>query len=340
MLNLSALGTLVEASVSRRRFILGATAAGASLVVGYSFAAEGAGQSPNPFAGYVRIDPDNKVTVLSAHMDMGQGIYQGVATLAQEELDADWSTIHVAGASGNPALYGNLAMGGKFQLTGGSTGTASSWRRYRVAGATAKAMLIAAAARKWGETPEDIIGENGVLRSKSSNASATYGEMAALAAQEPVPANVALKDPKDWKYIGAENLPRLDSAAKSTGRQHYTIDVRLPNMLTAVMIHPPLFGATLKSFDAAKAKTMKGVVDVVATPRGVAVVANGMWEAMKAREAVSVEWDEFESRKARLGGPVRSLSRHGRQGRRGGRGRSRQCGCGAGQGDESGRGAL
>ena len=297
MLNLSAMGALAETPVSRRRFILGATAVGASLMVGYSFAAEGASQAPNPFAGYVRIDPDNKVTVYSAHMDMGQGIYQGVATLAQEELDADWSKLEVVGASGNPALYGNLAMGGKFQLTGGSTGTASSWRRYRVAGATARAMLIAAAARKWGRQPDDIVGENGVLRSKSSGATATYGEMAALAAQEPVPSDVALKDPKDWKYIGAENLPRLDSGPKSTGRQQFTIDVRLPDMLTAVMIHPPRFGAGLKSFDASKAKAMKGVVDVVATPRGVAVVANGMWEAMKARDAVTVEWDESNAEK-------------------------------------------
>ena len=296
MLNLSASGALADSTLSRRRFILGATAAGASLVIGYSVAAEGSGQ-PDPFVAYVQIDPDNKVTVFSAHMDMGQGIFQGVATLAQEELDADWSKIHVVGASGNPKFYGNLAMGGKVQMTGGSTGTASSWRRYRVAGATAKAMLIAAAARKWGRTPDDIVGENGVLRSKSSSATATYGEMAALAAQEPVPATVALKEPKDWKYIGAENLPRLDSPAKSTGRQLYTIDVRLPNMLTAVMIHPPLFGATLKSYDAAKAKTMKGVVDVVATPRGVAVVATGMWEAMKARDAVIVEWDESKAEK-------------------------------------------
>jgi isoquinoline 1-oxidoreductase subunit beta len=106
-----------------------------------------------------------------------------------------------------------------------------------------------------------------------------------------------LKDPKDWRYIGAENLRRLDSAPKSTGRQQFTIDISLPDMLTAVMIHPPLFGAKLKSFDAAKAKAMKGVVDVVATPRGVAVVARGMWEAMKARDAVSVEWDETGAEK-------------------------------------------
>ena len=300
MLNPAANRLLPEAPLSRRHFILGATAIGASLVVGYAVAAESAGPSgatPNPFAGYIRIDPDNKVTIYSAHMDMGQGIYQAVATLAQEELDADWSRIEVAGGSGDPALYGNLAMGGKFQLTGGSTGTASSWRRYRVAGATARAMLIAAAARKWGVSAQDIVTENGLLRAKSSGASASYGEMAALAALEAIPADVALKGPADWKYIGAETLPRLDSKPKSTGRQQFTIDIALPDMLTAVMIHPPLFGAKLKSFDAAKAKAMKGVVDVVATPRGVAVVAKGMWEAMKARDAVSVEWDETGAEK-------------------------------------------
>ena len=299
MLNLSATRFLREAPVSRRNFMLGATAVGGSLVVGFSVSAApgDAGAAPNPFAGYIKIDPDNKVTIYSAHMDMGQGIYQAVATLAQEELDADWSKIEVVGAAGDPALYGNLALGGKFQLTGGSTGTASSWRRYRVAGATARAMLIAAAARKWGVPAGDIVALNGMFRAKSSGATASYGEMAALAAQEAVPVNVALKDPKDWKYIGAENLPRLDSRLKSTGRQQFTIDINLPDMLTAVMIHPPLFGAKLKSFDAAKAKAMKGVVDVVATPRGVAVVAKGMWEAMKARDAVSVEWDESGAEK-------------------------------------------
>ncbi|WP_374545644.1 molybdopterin cofactor-binding domain-containing protein [Rhodoblastus sp.] len=301
MLNLASTKILREAPVSRRHFVIGASAVGASLVVGYSAAAEPApagasGAAPNPFAGYIRIDPDNKVTIYSAHMDMGQGIYQGVATLAQEELDGDWSKTEVVGAFGDPALYGNLAMGGKFQLTGGSTGTASSWRRYRVAGATAKAMLIAAAARKWGVPAEEIVGADGVLRAKSG-ATATYGEMAALAAQEPAPAKVALNEPKDWRYIGSENLPRLDSAPKSTGRQMFTIDVRLPGQLTAVMIHPPVFGAKVKSFDAAKAKAMKGVVDVVETPRGVAVVANGMWEANKARDAVSVVWDDSAGEK-------------------------------------------
>jgi len=106
-----------------------------------------------------------------------------------------------------------------------------------------------------------------------------------------------LKEPKDWKYIGNETLPRYDSRPKSEGRQQYTIDLREPGMLTAVMLHPPLFGATLRSFEASKAKAMKGIVDVVATPRGVAVVATGMWEAMKAREVVTVEWDNDKAEK-------------------------------------------
>jgi len=157
-------------------------------------------------------------------------------------------------------------------------------------------MLIAAAAESWRVPAGEIKAENGIV-SHASGKSARYGALAARAASGPVPSNVGLKEPKDWKYIGNETLPRYDSRPKSEGRQQYTIDLREPGMLTAVMIHPPLFGATLRSFDASKAKAMKGVVDVVATPRGVAVVATGMWEAMKAREVVTVEWDDDKAEK-------------------------------------------
>jgi isoquinoline 1-oxidoreductase beta subunit len=133
---------------SRRSFLVGATALGSSLVVGFSVEADDAPAKPgvNPFVGYVQIAPDDTVTIYSSQMDMGQGIYHGIATLVQEELDADWTRVSVLGASGNTALYGNLPFGGKIQMTGGSSGTASSWERYRRAGATARAMLIAAAA--------------------------------------------------------------------------------------------------------------------------------------------------------------------------------------------------
>ncbi len=177
--------------------------------------------------------------------------------------------------------------------TGGSTGTFSSWERYRKAGATARSMLIAAAAAQWKLPAGEITAKKGML-THASGKSASYGEMAAAAAKLPVPQDVALKPRKEWTYIGDATLPRYDSAAKATGRQMFTLDVRLPQMLTAVMIHPPRFGGTVKSFDATKAKAVKGVVDVVAIPRGVAVVATGMWEAMQGRDAVTVEWDETD----------------------------------------------
>ncbi len=285
---------------SRRSFLVGATALGSSLVVGFSVKSDVSPDATkpgaNPFVGYVQIAPDDTVTIYSSQMDMGQGIYHGIATLVQEELDADWAKVSVVGGFGNTALYGNIPFGGKIQMTGGSSGTASSWERYRRAGATARAMLIAAAAERWNVPVGEIKAENGVL-SHASGKSATYGALATSAASGPVPTSVALKEPNEWKYIGNQALPRYDSRPKSNGRQQYTIDLREPGMLTAVMIHPPLFGATLKSFDGSKAKAMKGVVDVVATPRGVAVVATGMWEAMKAREAVTVEWEDTKAEK-------------------------------------------
>jgi len=288
-----------EIAPSRRSFLIGAAAAGSSLVIGFSTFAENAPgastSAPNPFSGYLQISPDETVTIYSSQMDMGQGIYHGLATLVQEELDADWTKVSVAGGFGNPALYGNLALGGKIQFTGGSSGIRSSWERYRRVGAAARAMLIAAAAEQWNVPVSEVSTKNGVV-SHASGKSATYGALVSDAAARSVP-DVALKQPQDWKYVGAETLPRYDSGPKSTGRQQYTIDLREPGMLTAVMIHPPRFGATLKSFDGSKAKEMKGVVDVVAIPRGVAVVASGMWEAMKAREAVTVEWDESNAEK-------------------------------------------
>src|SRR5262249_27011291 len=146
--------------------------------------------------------------------------------------------VSVVGGFGNPALYGNLNMGGKVQFTGGSSGTASSWERYRRAGATARAMLVAAAAEQWNVPVNEIGASNGVV-SHASGKSTTYGALVAAAAARAVPDNVTLKEPRSWKYVSAETLPRYDSGPKSTGQQQYTIDLREPGMLTAVMIHPP-----------------------------------------------------------------------------------------------------
>jgi len=288
-------------STSRRDLIKGAAAIGAGLTIGFA-PQTSLGQSPsraaasNPFDGYVRIGTDNTVTIFSAHMDMGQGCYHGIATLVAEELDADRAQLRSEGAAGNVALYGNLAWGGSAQGTGGSTAMASSWERYRRAGATARAMLISAAARAWNVPPDQIRLEKGLL-SGPGGRSAAFGELADRAAQEPVPQQVNLKQSKDWTTIGAADFRRIDSAAKSTGREVFTIDVRLPGMLTTVVAHPPLFGATVKSFDTGEARRVPGVVDVVQISRGVAVVAEDTWAAMRGRDALKVEWDDSRAEK-------------------------------------------
>ncbi len=209
-------GPLDPIALSRRGFLIGATAVGSSLVIGYASAAEtppGAAAAINPFDGYVKIDPDNRITVYSAHMDMGQGIYFGVATLVQDELDADWAKLDVVGGWGNVPLYNNIAFGGKMEGTGGSTGSFASWDRYRKAGATAREMLIAAAAAAWNVPAKDIAARKGVL-SHASGKSATYGEMAAAAAKQPVPQAIALKEKKDRIYIGDGALPRYEFEAE------------------------------------------------------------------------------------------------------------------------------
>ncbi|QFI69078.1 xanthine dehydrogenase family protein molybdopterin-binding subunit [Sinorhizobium alkalisoli] len=287
---------------SRRQFLIGALAAGTGIAVGFRLlAAAPAAASENAtgshaFSPYVTIDGDGKVTVLSSQFEMGQGSYNGIATLVAEELDADWSAIEVKGAAGNVQAYGNIAFGGAIQGTGGSTSMSTSWERYRKAGAAARAMLVVAAAEEWGVDAAEITVENGRLAHPSGK-SGGFGDFAARAATMPVPGDVTLKQPGEWKLIGNDKLKRFDSARKTNGTEQYTIDVKLPGMLTAVMIHPPLFGAKVKSFDASAAKALKGVVDVVETPRGIAIIGEHMWAAVKGRDAVTVEWDETVAEK-------------------------------------------
>jgi isoquinoline 1-oxidoreductase beta subunit len=278
---------------SRRRFLQGA--AGLTLAI-YLPASTAAAESrkaavtafePNAF---LRITADNNVTVISKHLEMGQGTYTGLATIVAEELDADWSQVHVEGAPADAKRYNNLFWG-PAQGTGGSTAIANSWEQLRKAGASARAMLVAAAARQWKVPAAEIIVAGGVVMHQASGRKASFGQLARAAADEMPPAEVVLKDPKDFKLIGTR-VPRKDSVAKTTGKAVYTQDIRLPGMLTAVVAHPPRFGATVKSFDAAKARAVKGVIDVVQIPTGVAVLARDTWSAKKGRDALVVEWDE------------------------------------------------
>lgn len=292
-----------HAQASRRQFLLGAIAIGSGFAVGFRMfgassatASETADAGTHAFSPYVTIDESGKVTVLSSQFESGQGSYHGLATLVAEELEADFSTIEVRGAAGNLKAYGNIAFDGALQATGGSTSMMTSWDRYRNAGAAARTMLVKAAAAEWNVPPAEISVRNGII-THSSGRQGGFGDFAARAATMPVPSDVALKQPSQWTLIGNAGLKRYDSARKANGTEQYTIDVKLPGMLTAVMIHPPVFGGKVKSFDATEAKKLPGVVDVVEIPRGIAIVGDHMWAALKGRDAVTVEWDESGAEK-------------------------------------------
>lgn len=284
---------------SRRQFLIGAAVAGAGLSIGLPTSgakAQAAGALKNPFPTYIRLTPDNRVTILAAHMDMGQGIYNGIATLVAEELGADWSLVTVEGAWGDAKAYGNVAWGGVMQGTGGSSGMASSWVRYRQAGAVARTLLVSAAAKAWGVPAAEIIVANGQI-SHPSGKTALLGAFADAAATEPLPASVDLKSPDRWTLIGNAAHRRYDSAIKAKGAQDFTIDVQLPGQLVGMIAHPPLFGATVKSVDATAAKAIPGVMDVVTISRGVVVLAKDTWSAMKGRAALVVTWDDSKAEK-------------------------------------------
>jgi len=293
-------------ALTRRQFLELTTLAGSGLTLGIVLpgcgsAGTGAGAGAVPAAPlampFVRIAPDNTVTVISKHLEAGQGVWTGLPAIVAEELDASWEQMRVESAPAQVPMYGNLAMGGKVQLTGGSTAIANSWEQLRRAGATARAMLVAAAAQQWSVSAGELTVSEGVVTHGPSGRKASFGELAGGAARQPVPATVTLKDPASFKIIGREKLPRLDSRAKSTGTQQYAIDVRLPGMMTAVVARPPRFGGKVQSFDAAKAKAVAGVVDVVEIPRGVAVIGRDTWSAKQGRAALEVTWDESAAEK-------------------------------------------
>ncbi len=275
--------------VDRRRFLK--TSAG--LVIGFTVAprlglsalqAPAAKPLPDPNA-FLRIGTDESVTVLLAHSEMGQGIWTTLPMLLAEELGCDWTKVRVEHAPAAPA-YAHTAYG--MQMTGGSTSTWSEFDRYRQAGALAREMLIAAAAERWKVDPSACRAENGYVVHENQRLS--FGALADAAQKSKPPAQVKLKDSKDWKLLG-KPTKRLDSPEKVTGRAQFGMDVRLPGMLTAVVARSPVFGGKVKSFRAEKAKTIPGVRSVVEVPSGVAVVAEHFWAAKLGRDALEIEWD-------------------------------------------------
>ena len=293
------------AGVTRRAFLRSIGGAGTGLILGVQLSdasaqASGAAailrsdpSTAGPaFNGFVRVAPDNTVTVLVKHLEMGQGPYTGLATLVAEEMDADWSQMRAVSAPANAELYANLAFG--MQGTGGSTAIANSYEQMRKAGAAARAMLVDAAAQTWKVPAAEISVAKGEVTHRASNRRATFGQLAESAAKIPPPAELKLKDPKQFRLIGKDG-PRVDSAAKSNGTAMFTLDVDRPGALTVVVAHPPRFGATVATVDDSAARKIRGVVDVKTIPQGVAVYANGFWAARKGRDALSINWDESKA---------------------------------------------
>jgi isoquinoline 1-oxidoreductase beta subunit len=252
-------------------------------------------EASDPVHPYIRIHSDGTVLAYSSQIEMGQGIHTGLATIVAEELDADFDSVRVVnaanGAGPNGDVYGNPAAGGALQLTGASNSMQGYWIRYRLAAAQARARLVAAAAEAWDVLAADVEVENGVVR-HASGRQAAFAELAARAEQQPVPDGVQPKDAADYKLIGREGRLRVDAIPKILGATHFTIDVSLPGMLTAVVLHPPRFGATVAAIDDRAAIAEPGVTAVVPIDEGIAVIAENLADAQRGLRALVVDWDD------------------------------------------------
>lgn len=289
-----------RAAISRRDFLATSAAAGAALVVGVRFDGEVVAQAPgpkptpNPFDAWIRIASDGAVTLIVAKSEMGQGVFTALPMLLAEELDVDLASVAIEQAPTDAGVYNHG--------TGGSASIRTSFEPLRRAGATARTMLVAAAAERWGVEATACRTESATVLGPGGRR-ATYGELVADAAKRPLPApeSVALREPKSWSVIGT-SVPRRDVPAKVDGSARFGLDVRVPGMLYAVVARCPVLGGRLKRFDPSKAKAVAGVRHVVELAPvlgdgvfargGVAVVADSTWAAMRGRDALTVEWDE------------------------------------------------
>lgn len=292
-----------DVRLSRRRFIAsaGVLVIGAYLPKGGALAST-LGPAPTVTGGgfaanaFVQIGADDIVTVLSKHTEVGQGIYTAMATLVAEELDADWAQIRVVAAPVDVIAYRNLEFG--IQGTGGSSSVSNSYQQMRSMGATARAMLVQAAAESWKVSADEISVSQGRIRHAASGREEGFGRFSALAARLPAfdPARVKLKDPANFSLIGKLEGPRrIDAAGKTNGSAIFSQDIQEPGMLTVTLAKPPRFGGRVRSFDATQALAVPGVVAVKEIDTGVAVYARGTWAALQGRSRLSVEWDDSQA---------------------------------------------
>lgn len=291
-------------AISRRKFMVRSTVAGAGLLVGFRFSSplllsqeseKAAKKAPvNPFDAYIHVRPDGKISLIVAKSEMGQGIKTGLAMILAEEAEVDFNSVSVEQAETRPDLYAHMG-------TGGSGSTMESFTPLRRAGASVRELMVTAAASKWSVPKKECEAKKGVVTHEKSSRHASYGELVEAASKLPLPdpEKVELKDESDFELIG-HATPRVDIPSKVNGSAQFGIDVRVPEMLFAVVARCPTFGGKPAHFDASKAKAVEGVRDVFEIPAlgidmftagGVVVLADSTWAALKGREALQISWD-------------------------------------------------
>jgi isoquinoline 1-oxidoreductase beta subunit len=280
-------------ALSRRTFLQAGAATGGGLMLSLSLpVATGDAQAADGFApnAFVRIEGDGQVVLTMPYVEMGQGTYTSIPMLIAEELEVDLKQVRLEHAPPNEKLYGNPLLGG-IQATGNSNAVRASWQPLRQAGATARTMLVAAAAKRWNVDAATCRAQSGEVLHAPTGRRFKYGELAADAARMPVPESVALKRPEDFKLIGTP-AKRLDTPAKVNGTAVYGIDARPPGVKIATLAQSPVFGGRVKSVDDTAAKAVKGVRQIVRLDDAVAVVADHMGAAKKGLAALKIEWDD------------------------------------------------
>src|SRR5437868_8016980 len=279
---------------SRRNLIKAGAVAGGGLLLSFNLLfevrdAEAVGAQDFTPNAFVRIGSDGQVVLTMPYVEMGQGTYTAIPMLIAEELEVNLQQVRLEHAPPNEKLYANPLLG--VQATGNSNAMRGAWKPLRQAGATARTMLVAAAAKRWNVDPASCRAQDGEVLHPPTGRRAKYGELAADAAGMPVPGNVALKRPQDFKLIGTP-AKRLDTPAKVNGTAVYGIDARPPGVKIATLAQSPVFGGRVKSVDDTAAKAVKGVRQIVRLDDAVAVVAEHMGAAKKGLEALKIEWDD------------------------------------------------
>ena len=287
MKNLFASNNSAQSQPTRRQFMLSAAAGVLTVSLAPSMVS-GAAKAASPYAAdFLEVAADGTITVIAKHFEMGQGTTTGLATIVAEELGADWNNVIVRWAPADVKRYQNIFWGA--QGTGGSSAMANSYMQLRQAGAAARYAFLEAASKRLGVSSAELVAEDSMVKHKRSGKSISFGDLTTDAAGVKVPVELPLKDSKNFKLFG-KHIARQDSDSKTDGSAIFAQDVKLPGMLKAVIARSPYFGGKLKSFDATEALKVRGVVKVIETSHGVAVLAKDTWAAMQGREMLDIQW--------------------------------------------------